>query len=289
MGTSSSRGGPMDKSKLLPSWARPDEPNNGGDEGAEPSPEDETPPPELDATEPPAIDQIDIPATAWQTAKGSLTRAARASGDERSYKIRTAAQRYVQAKGGARKASAAATGGSRAASNVGQFVASVARDGLRGALEGLNLAGLAGSDADTVFAAIADALAPPGSTVEEAAARDAVLEALVGLYEKVEAAGGDISALDSLGPEDVREAIEASTTEYIYAKWVGELGQKIERGAISEAMAVSLEREMKTYVRENVRLELKNVDPTRVNWSGEGRAIIQRVFDNAYEFLEGGL
>ena len=157
----------------------------------------------------------------------------------------------------------------------------------RSALERIGLGGIVGQSAELVMAAIANALAPDGSSLETSVARKATTEVLETLYDRYVSDDNDISALEQMDSEDVRKAIEESVASYVFDRWLQELGLSIENGAISEHDAVRLERELKAYVRENVRLTLRDLDPPSVDWSGQqGRRIVDRPFQDAYSMLE---
>ena len=289
MGTSSSRSGPSDKPSLLPSWALPggSEDQSLPDTSEDSSPEDSTNQEnaEDNSGEPRTTEPSSPPSPRrWQAAKGRLTSISRGSGGRG---LRSAGRSYVRAKGGGRSAASTASAGKSSVSRVGSFVAEVARSGINGALRAFDLASFVGKSAEETFAAIADALAPEGALVEDAAARAAVAETLALLYDKVVAAGGELTVLDSLTADDLKAAMESCITTYIYGRWVGELGLSIERGAVSETRAVELEQQMRSYIMESVKLEFQNVDAIRIDWSKrEGRTLIDKVFQDAYSFLE---
>jgi hypothetical protein len=290
MGTSSSRHGPADKPALLPSWAlpggsqQPTPPDAPDDDVREDSPvkddDQSTPSSEQTPTTPKAPVQ-----RLWQTARSSLTSASR--GRTSGNGLRTAGRSYIRAKGGGRTAASTAVTGKGSVSRVGSFVADIARTGFDAALRSLDLGSFVGRSAEETFAAIVDMLAPEGASIEDAAARAAVSEALGLLYDKVVAGGGDLAALDTLAADDVRSAVESCITTYIYERWVGELGLSIERGAVSEARAVDLEQQMRAYIAESGKLELLNANILDVSWSKrDGKTLIDKVFQDAYSFIE---
>lgn len=291
MGTSSARGGPSDTARLLPSWARPEAAPGGGDvatpaggEGAASGDNGEG-----NAGGNVQLVQPTAPTPVWGRAKGAMTRAAHASGRGRRQSIARAAASYVRARGGARRAASGARVGRTVATRLGGFVSAVAREGIGPALRAFDLGSYVGKGADEVFAALADALAPPGADVDGAAARAAVGKGLSLLYERVVAAGGDLSVLDSMTADELVAAVEICVSAFIYEQWVGQLGQAIERGSVSEETAVDLESGMREYVRESVKMELDGRNASQIDWAGrEGKALIDKVFQDSYSFLEGG-
>lgn len=288
MGTSSARGGPSDTARLLPSWARPEATPSGGEGGSPASDEGVAPAGTRDGNADRTLQPVDQPAPAplWRRAKGAMTRAARTAGKGRS--IAHAASSYVQAKGGAKQATSGARVGRTVVSRLGGFVSTVAREGIGPALRAFNLGSFVERGAEEVFAAIADVLAPAGADVDGAAARAAVDEALWLLYDQVAAAGGDLAVLDSMTAENLVAAIEICIAAFIYEQWLGQLGQAMERGSISEEAAVELESGMRDYVRESVKMELDGRNAAQIDWGGrEGKTLIGKVFQDSYSFLEG--
>lgn len=308
MGTQASPKGPRDKQELLPDWAlRPELPVPGSGPDApppsDPSPTPDSQPPPTGAPPPAAAPPSpDAPPAAvppaapeplprWTLAKKSLGAYARTGGGGGRARrlLKRSARRYVAARGGASRAARASTGGRAATAALGSFLSDVAGRGLRRALDALGLAGLAGNDAQTVLAAIENALAPPGASREDAAARKAVGVALDEIYQRFGAGEAPLDALDKMSPQDIRDALTTSVAEYIYARWLSELGRRLEERAVSAEAAVRLERDIHAYLRETVALDLKGRDPLKVEWNGEeGRALIEGLYEEAFRILGGG-
>ena len=292
MGTSSSRGGPSDKAKLLPSWAQPggdaapEDESDEADESKESSSSSSSSEDEEEAQEGggaalPAVGQP------WRAAKAALTTAARTGGGERRGRVKSAAAAYVRARGGGGgRTAAGATSGRAATARLGSFLSAAAARGFEAALRSIDLGGFVGRPAEEVFAAIADALAPDGASVEDAAARAAVEKVMADLCDRVEAAGGDLAVLDTVTAEEVANAVVACVAAYVYERWVGELGLSIEKGTFSSEDAVMLEDQMKGWVGEAVALDLGGTDVLQIDWAVEGPATVDRVFRDAYSFLE---
>lgn len=277
MGTSKSYGGPRDKRLLLPDWALPpleppeedqdsldaegEDPANGSD----PEPIETAPPP---------------PRGSWTSAKTVLGRAIKGGGDRRQ--LKNAAMRYLRARGGPGQAARAAASGRSATARLGGFLADVASRGLGAALEALNLATVVGRDARTVFAAIANALAPDGATPEQVVAREAVDDVLSDLYERFVNDDVDLSRLDTLTEGDVSSAVIDSVTAYIYHRWIQELGVQLEKKAVTASEAVRLEREARLFVRDSVTLDLKGKNLLTMDWAREGNSLVEKIYIEAY-------
>lgn len=298
MGTSQSYGGPGDRPALLPSWALPPQPVIPTPSvPAETSPESPQPLPEptnspIDSpTSPSNPTQPVVPrspqktARPWQAAKSSLTRFASGGGGRSGFG--KAARSYVKAKGGARSATASATSGRRALGSAGQFLSTVARSGWTNALESIGLRSVVGRSADVMFTAIVNAVAPEGATLEDAVARRAMCEVFDDLFEKKVTTSNNTESLSEMSPDDVLGATTDFVCLYVYYKWIEELGRSIERGAVTAQDATKLEREVKQFVRDVVKLKSDAVDLLTLKWGDEpGQQFIDDVFQQAYSLLE---
>lgn len=291
MGTSSSHSGPGDSPGLLPKWAlAPEETSGSPDQEGDQSDGDETGDDGIIDSESnqnpiPTQSQTLIPTRHWQTAKAGMTRYANSGGG--ASRLRSAGAGYVRAKGGARKSASSAITGRSSSRNLGGFLSTLAGSGIRQAFEKLGLGDVVGQPSDRVLARLVDALAPAGSTREEAAARNATIETLEYLYETVVGTDGDFTALESMDAATVEDAIERSVSGYIYNRWLDDLGASIEKGAVTEAIAVKLEREVRTYVVSCVKLELGDKKILNIAWDQrEGQQLIERVYRDAYSLLE---
>jgi hypothetical protein len=138
------------------------------------------------------------------------------------------------------------------------------------------------------MSAVADAICPAGADREEVAAREATSEALEVVFAQVITTGADIDQFDAMTADGVRTAIEAMIASYIYNRWLGDLGVKIEEKAMSPQQAVRVEQRMKEFIRDAVKLDLQQRDPLRVDWRGaEGQQLIERIYDDAFAVIGG--
>lgn len=305
MGTSRTFDGPGDRPPLLPAWALPgggpppappEPPPEGTDGGDDSGPDGddaqggEGDSPGDGATGGPAVPPAG-PApqqSPWRAARVQMNRWARGGGGRQG--VAQAGRAYVRAKGGSRAAAARAVHGRATAARAGGFFGALASGGLRAALDALGLRNYIGRGAEVVFAAIANAIAPPGATLEEAAARHAADEVLARLYAERIGADGDLGGLERMTAEDVGAAVRDVVSTYIYQRWLEELGKSIEAGTTSPSEAVRLEREVRQYVRDIVQLEVPNDRVLTLDWERpEGQALVQRLFEEAYGLLEEGV
>lgn len=222
MGTSGIFGG--SKSGLVPSWvddppstpagapervppAAGDGGGDGGDGGAEA--EAHAPPVAYPPLRPPAA------GSGLSTARGNLTRGARTS-DGRA--IRRGAGQYVSASGGGRGAARRMPSSRIAAGGIAGLARNFATQGAAEALRLFNLERLAGAPAVDVFVALTDALCPPGGTIDESIARDAMLETIAAL------AAEGVGNFDEMTPEDLQEFFIGVVSRSIEGKILNEVG-----------------------------------------------------------------
>jgi hypothetical protein len=99
--------------------------------------------------------------------------------------------------------------------------------------------------------------------------------------------GQDLTSLDKLDNESLRETVIEFVSAYIFKKWVYEAGLALERNELSESEAVDLENEMRVFVRDEVKNSLKKTDVLTLDLGeGVGKEVVKRIFDLAYSTLE---
>jgi hypothetical protein len=203
-------------------------------------------------------------------------------------RLRLAGRRYVSAKGGAKKAVSTAVAGRAATASIGNFVSDVAARGFTEAARALGLQDTVGQKVDVVLARVINAIAPAGTNNDDAIARRAASETLRELFEKHGVQESGLDALNAMTPADVTDTIELSVAGYVYQLWLFELSQRIEQHAVSEADAVRLERDVKTFVRGLVKLKLDGKQALQLDWKGaEGKKFVQDIYEAAYKLLGG--
>jgi hypothetical protein len=302
MGTSASNSGPKDKTPLLPSWAQGVSPAATATPAAQPSDatnadgsSSQGPLANSDSAQSGQGQDSDLPAVntsaatkdnPWQLARRAMTSATKGGGQ--SYQLQTAGRRYVSAKGGARKAAATASGGRATTARIGSFVSNVASIGFAEATRALGLEGIVGQKVDAVLAAIINAIAPTGTSNDDAIARRAASETIRELFEKYEVQQAGLDALDAMTEADAADSIERSVANYVYQRWLFDLSQRIEQNAVSETDAVKLERDVKDFVTGLVKLKLDGKEAVHLDWKGmQGQKFVQEIYDAAYKLLGG--
>lgn len=316
MGTSSSYGGPGDRTPLLPSWALPggdggddnagdgdnanDGQDNAGEDGGDGDSKDgggdgdgpgedgggeDGSSPDSSGQSPTQSATAHTPAS-WQSAKTLLGRAVSSRGGSSGYG--RAAKAYVRALGGHRSAATSGRSARSSTRALGGFLSDVRNHGFAGALDRIGLRELVGKDVHAVFAALVDAIAPEGVTREEVAAREAVCETLADLFGQFVVADPTGAALaQAMTPDGVRGALESCVVSAAFNRWLDDLARQIEAKAISAAEALKAERDIHQYMVDTVKLDFAGRDPLSIEWKTDGQALIDRLYDDAYRMLEG--
>ncbi|WP_236979699.1 Qat anti-phage system associated protein QatB [Membranihabitans maritimus] len=283
MGTSSSGSGPKGRTPLLPNWATAggDMPDKDDNQNQEDNSQGDD---ESDDGKQSDNGIGDRYADSLKTAKGALKRIVNG---RYGATFKKAAKTYVKRTGGHKSATRASNAGISAGRNYLGFFSGVASSGIEQILRDYDLADCIGKPTEEVFARIANKIAPDGSTNDEAIARTAVMMAFDKLCQKLIENDQDITALDRLDENTLKDTVIEFVSAYIFKKWVYEAGLALERNDLSEAEAIALENEMKDFVTGEVKSGLGKMDMLTLDITqGKGKQIIQNIFDLAYSTLE---
>jgi hypothetical protein len=104
------------------------------------------------------------------------------------------------------------------AGGVAGLARNFANQGPAEALRRFNLEGMAGAPAEAVFVALTDMLCPAGGTIDEAIARNAMLETVADL------AASGVGNFDELSADDLREFFIGVVSRSIEGKILNEVG-----------------------------------------------------------------
>jgi len=206
---------------------------------------------------------------------------------------------YLGASGGAR-ALARGTGGGgaggggrtgRAAREIGRsvggFLSNVASVGLEGALREAGLDDLVGRPAQEISAGLLNALAQAGSTLDDHAARlalvrlndDLLRDALT--YEDSERALSE--ALDGQG---LARILASFFGHYLYERFCRDFYENWVK-KVGSSEATRLMKSIKDCIESSLRAKLIGRDVTRLNWKGrEGLRLTERVMRETLEIFE---
>lgn len=279
MGTSSSNGGPRGATPLVPDWY-----GSGNEPSKKGAKEKDGQTDSGQATNPSDKQKTQLNKSQdWAAAKGALTRK---SNNTRGSSIRKAGRSYIHSLGGTRSAVTAARMGVNVGSSYGEFLASASKSGLAAAFTSIGLENLTGKSPEEICVAIVNSIAPNGATNDEAIAREALIETLDSLYSKLlEQAGGLVEPLENLTSEIINETVVEYVGNYIFTKWMYELGIAIEKGNISVVDAVELEKEVKNFIVIETQEKYRDVSVSD-NVGKDSQKIITEIFNTAYSLLE---
>jgi hypothetical protein len=220
----------------------------------------------------------------WRKAKIAMGRFASIGGHQN---LQKAGRNWVRAQRGATRAARAATAGRATTTGIVGFFSDVANRGIGDALRSIGLGNVLGQPVETVLAAIVNALAPDGATFAEIAARRTVDEALVSVFERFGVEEGGIEKLNAMDATGVQEIFHVSVAEFIFQRWMLDLGKRIEERAMTAREARKLELEVKAYVAEAAKLDLGSRNVLTTDWkSREAQEVIENIYQEAYRFLE---
>ncbi|AZB25999.1 hypothetical protein EG339_16090 [Chryseobacterium bernardetii] len=295
MGTSASNGGPKGSPPLLPDWYNPSPPDGENQDvpqdGNNDSDGENDSTNENDSSNNDSQDQNNSDnqnptnqSTDWGKSKGALTRIAKSTSGS---SIQKAGRKYVSGLGGKRGATRAAAQGRITGGKYASFLGAIASGGINNALRNLGLDNLVGRSSEEICLAIADAIAPTGSTNDEAIARDALISTLDSLYNKLQENGNDFSNVDSLSLDQIKETLIEYVSNYVFNKWMYELGSAIEKGSVTETDAINLEREVKDLIYAETFEHYRDIPVETFNISDQSNnAMIEEIFQTAYSTLE---
>lgn len=255
MGTSNPYGGP--KGGIEPSWV-----DDVESPGASP-PEDQ--------------DDIEAPRPSFRSPRSSFTQFTN-SGNVRS--LSSAVSGYLESTGGGVGATRRMPHSIRIASGVAGLASRFASDGPAEALRQFELQELAGRPAVEVFEALLDELCPDGGTIDEAVARDAMIEAIS------EFADQDLGNFDELTVEQLGEFLCEVTTRCITTKVINEIGTNSLYGSSTDIDFRQAEETLRDYVFGAVLDALGSAfNANETLTIGEMDTRMRDIFADAFEIL----
>lgn len=195
-----------------------------------------------------------------------------------------------RAQGGAgrRGGGGAGTSGARnVGRNIGGFLSNVGSIGLDGALRGVGLAHLIGKPAAEVSAGLLDALSGPGSTLDDHAARIALVklndELFVGTetYEDVGQALAEV--LDQQGLVHI---LARFFGYYVYERFCRDFYERW-RKKVGAAQADRSLKSIKDYIESRLKAELVGQHVVQMNWRGnDGMMLTEQILQDTVEIFE---
>jgi len=278
MGTSSSYGGPKGRNPLLPPWAP--EPELPADAQAPPA--DGTPLQQAPAVDP--AQPLPPPPISWHAPKNAMTRFGRGAPGASAAPV---ASGFVHAHGGARTAATASREGQASVRAFGAFLGSGLSRGFAEAGRAVGVDAFVGGPPEALLAAVIDHLAPPGATVEQAAAREAFIRALAELFDQFDVEQEGLAALDRMSEATARLAVEAAVVYYIEERVLQTLLIGLERHLVDEQQANARCSELRSYIRALVALDLSKLNLRTIDFNGRTwHVIVDKLFVDAYSLME---
>lgn len=286
MGTSSSYSGPS--SGLVPDWVDgvdsgmdagggddgPAQDGAGGSNDADQG-QDTGQNPDQDATSvvaPPAA-----PAGDFSYPRGQFTRFTNGGGGKA---LGRALKGYVQSAGGGAGAARRMPNSTRVASGVAGLASTFANEGPAAALARFNLQDFAGRPAVEVLESVAEVICPDGGTIDEAIARDAMLEAIGDL------AAEDPGAFEELSSDQLNDFLCDVIERSIVTKVLNEIGTNALHGSASDADFREAEQITRDYTQGRVRDALgSRFSPGSQLTQAEIDRSISDVFADAFDML----
>lgn len=280
MGTSKGYGGA--RSGLVPSWV--DDPSLGVAPGPAPTPPagGGAPQPGPGQASPPASQTPPRPDTSgagsFQSTRGAFSRFAK-SGSHRA--LGSAMSSYVRNGTGGAARAAHRMGASRASgARLLGVVRDVQRLGAAETLRQLNLPGLIGRPAAEVFLAILEFVCPPGGAVDEAIARQAMLETIGDLAE---AGVGDF---DAMTPDQMQEFFLDFIARSIEGRVMADLGARGVTLPADVATVEAAQQQLHDFVTGCTQSELScRLDGIERLGDRDVERVVNEIYEAAFELV----
>lgn len=181
--------------------------------------------------------------------------------------------------------------GGRGARNVGRnlggFLSSVATLGLDEALREIGLEDLIGKSAEEVTTGLLDALAAPGSTLDEHAARLALAKLNDELFKRAQTYD-DVGRVlsQTLDQQGLARILASFFGHYLYERFCRDFYETWMKKVGASQAARSL-KSIKDCITSSLKAKLAGRDVTRVNWRGrEGLKLTEQVMQETLEIFE---
>lgn len=216
--------------------------------------------------------------TSLGPSRSNFSRFARSGG---SSDMQRAAGGYVRAVGGAKNAARAMGPSRRTAIGIGQLASDIAQHGAADALRTFSLQSLAGAPASDVFVALTDVLCPAGGTIDEAIARNAMLETVAEM-----GTAADIP-FDALPPAALEAFFLSTISRSIEAKLFSELGGKAIRLPTDVTSARAIQRVLHDYIEGTVRDRFITSGQTLATTShADVGNMVQSIYEQSFQLLQ---
>jgi len=282
VGTGNDFGGPTAQSQLIPNFLS-DEPENtepvvvdlpGLADDLGPLPNDPGEPADIADGRPPrvAVPVLDNARRAFTDYAGTRERSS----------LRRSFSHYVRdGLGGTRTAATRMGRSSAAANSVALFLRDVQTRGIERVLRELRLDELVGQSAQDVFAGVIDAICPNVESIDDALAREALLDTVLELNEMGIA---DIAALNEM---QMRDFFQRFICNAILRRFLADVSARGNGKAASDFSYQTLDRDIRDFIGGAVEVrigqELDRGGPLDPRFTAES---VQTIFEAAWSILE---
>lgn len=188
---------------------------------------------------------------------------------------------YVRTSTGGAKRAARRMGASRATgARLLGVVRDVARSGPVEALRRLNLQGMAGRPAPDVFLAMLEFLCPPGGAINEAIARQAMLETIGDMVE------AGVGAFDAMTPEQMRDVFLDFIARAIENRVIADLGARSIMLPDDAAGVEAVQRQLHDFVNGCTHMQLAQQISGVDQLSDQDIArVVDEIYEAAFELV----
>ena len=265
---------------LEPDWLSDDSAGDGGGPGGQDGNNDDGNDGGDDngADAPPAERAPAVQPLPFSGPRGSFTRFTNSG---RTSALSSAISGYIAGAGGAGGAVRRMPNSVRVASGVAGLVSRYATVGPVEALRLFNLQALAGRPAAEVFDALVDELCRDGGTIDEAVARDALIDAIAIFLEQ------DLGNFDELTPDQLNDFLAEVMTGCIVSKVINEIGTNSLHGSANDNLCRDAETAMRDFTAGAVRDALaRSFDANRTMSAERLESQIREIFADSFSILE---
>jgi hypothetical protein len=220
----------------------------------------------------------------WSRAKSATSRFASGGGASGGRNVALPISRFVEALGGAAAATRGATVGRAVADRFVNFAQIASQRGFDAALRDIGLQDAIGLPADEVLQRIVDSLAAASNTLDETAAR----EALVDIIRELLRGADDLeAALTGFNEAAVLELLCRFISAYIFRRFMKALGDRLRAHTESVHDARRRQNEIKRFISASVTIAFEHFDISSANWRSHSAQLIDRLMQDVFDTLAG--
>ncbi|ADR35244.1 hypothetical protein Sulku_2589 (plasmid) [Sulfuricurvum kujiense DSM 16994] len=215
----------------------------------------------------------------FQGAKANYSRYLR-SGDQRS--MNNALKSYGKATGGTGGATRRMGTSRTTAGGLAHFIGALGTGGAQQAIREFNLSNYAGQSASDVLFALSEVICPPGGTIDEGIARDAMHESIGELINS------GITDLDSMNEAQRQELLINYFTHSIQGRIVNDIGHGTVKIPSSNEEVERLEKSLAQFTKGLVRVAVeRHFKEKSVFNQNEMAHIIDNIYQESFALLTG--